>query len=789
MKDILIKDPVCGMAVTESSLYNSTFDQKKHYFCSQKCFNKFTLNPSEYLEKNEINPNNNDESSIVTPSHTNSTQIHTDKAILEDTKFTCPMHPEVIQKSPGNCPKCGMTLEKIVISKQKDEDTGELEYMNNRLVISTVLAIPLFILAMLADLTDNILPSSFSMHTIQIMEFFLATPIVLWGGWNFYVKAYYSVKNKNLNMFTLIGLGVSVAWIFSVIALFFPNIFPLDLQGEGGTVPVYFEAAGVIITLVLLGQVLELRARSKTNVAIKMLLNLVPSKATRINKDNSEEIIDVEDIQLNDILKIKPGEKIPVDGYILDGKSNIDESMITGESIPVEKNLNDKVIGATVNGIGVFLMKATKIGKDTLISQIIEMVAQAQRSRAPIQKLADTVSGYFVPIVVLVSIITSIIWYLFGPEPSIAFAIVNAVAVLIIACPCALGLATPISIMVGTGRGALEGVLIKNAEALEIMEKVDTVVVDKTGTLTVGKPEVTSITTLNHFKENDILKFAAAIEQNSEHPLSEAIIKKAKENELDMLSLTDFEYVVGKGVIGKVNSHSVVLGNIQLIQSLNIELEDAEQKANKLRETGQTVVFIAINGHLSGLISIADPLKASTAKAISDLHDLGINVVMLTGDNKITAQAIANKLSIKNVYSDVLPEDKLLVIKSLQAKGKIVAMAGDGVNDAPALAAANVGIAMGTGTDIAIESAEVTLIKGDLNGILKAYRLSKGTMKNIRQNLFFAFIYNTAGVPIAAGILYPFFGILLSPIIAAAAMSFSSVSVILNALRLKNIKL
>jgi Cu+-exporting ATPase len=700
------------------------------------------------------------------------------------------MHPEIIRDKPGDCPKCGMALEPMgVIDKKEEENTDELDYMTKRFWISTVLAIPLFILAMLADLSENILPSSLSMSTIQYIEFFLATPIVLWGGWNFYVKAYYSVINKSLNMFTLIGLGVIVAWIFSVIALFFPTLFPINLQGEGGTVPVYFEVAGVIITLVLLGQVLELRARSRTNVAIKMLLNLVPSTAIRINNDKTEELIDVEDIQLNDNLKIKPGEKIPVDGIIINGKSIIDESMVTGESIPVEKNLDDKVIGATVNGTGVFIMKATKIGKDTLISQIIEMVAQAQRSRAPIQKLADSVSGYFVPAVVLISFITYIIWYFFGPEPTLAFAIVNAVAVLIIACPCALGLATPISIMVGTGRGALEGVLIKNAEALEIMEKIDTVVVDKTGTLTVGKPQVTTITNLNNFNENEILKFAAAIEQNSEHPLSEAIIKKAKENVIDILEVENFKYITGKGVIGEVDTKIIALGNLKLMQDLNINLDDAVQKANDLRENGQTVIFIAIDNILAGLISIADPIKSSTKEAIDNLHSLGINVVMLTGDNEITAKAVAKKLSIKQVYSDVLPEDKLSVIKDLQSQGKIVAMAGDGINDAPALTAANVGIAMGTGTDIAIESAEITLIKGDLNGIIKAYKLSKGTMKNIRQNLFFAFIYNTAGVPIAAGILYPYFGILLSPIIAAAAMSFSSVSVILNALRLKNIKL
>ena len=781
MNNLNIKDPVCGMNISETSKFSTTNDKKEYYFCSQNCLNKFERNPSQYL---------NEEKNHEHLEHNHLDEPHTHEIIKQNIKYTCPMHPEIIRDKPGDCPKCGMALEPMgVIDKKEEENTDELDYMTKRFWISTVLAIPLFILAMLADLSENILPSSLSMSTIQYIEFFLATPIVLWGGWNFYVKAYYSVINKSLNMFTLIGLGVIVAWIFSVIALFFPTLFPINLQGEGGTVPVYFEVAGVIITLVLLGQVLELRARSRTNVAIKMLLNLVPSTAIRINNDKTEELIDVEDIQLNDNLKIKPGEKIPVDGIIINGKSIIDESMVTGESIPVEKNLDDKVIGATVNGTGVFIMKATKIGKDTLISQIIEMVAQAQRSRAPIQKLADSVSGYFVPAVVLISFITYIIWYFFGPEPTLAFAIVNAVAVLIIACPCALGLATPISIMVGTGRGALEGVLIKNAEALEIMEKIDTVVVDKTGTLTVGKPQVTTITNLNNFNENEILKFAAAIEQNSEHPLSEAIIKKAKENAIDILEVENFKYITGKGVIGEVDTKIIALGNLKLMQDLNINLDDAVQKANDLRENGQTVIFIAIDNILAGLISIADPIKSSTKEAIDNLHSLGINVVMLTGDNEITAKAVAKKLSIKQVYSDVLPEDKLSVIKDLQSQGKIVAMAGDGINDAPALTAANVGIAMGTGTDIAIESAEITLIKGDLNGIIKAYKLSKGTMKNIRQNLFFAFIYNTAGVPIAAGILYPYFGILLSPIIAAAAMSFSSVSVILNALRLKNIKL
>lgn len=778
MYPINIKDPICGMTVKETSKFHKFFNEKEYFFCSQKCLDKFEKNPLEYVDKKE--------SANLEHKHF-SEDTHTKLNL----KYTCPMHPEIIRDSPGDCPKCGMALEPIGVESIKDEEenNSELDAMTKKFWISTILALPLFILAMLADLTQNILPLALTMRHVQYIEFFLATPIVLWGGWSFYIKAYYSVITKSLNMFTLIGLGVSVAWIFSVVALFFPTIFPINLQTQHGVVPVYFEAAGVIVALVLLGQVLELKARSKTNAAIKMLLNLMPSKAIRVNQDNTEELIDVEHIQLQDILKIKPGEKIPVDGLVIKGKSSIDESMITGESIPVEKNIDDKVIGATLNTTGVFFMKATKIGKDTLISQIIEMVAQAQRSRAPIQKLADRVSGYFVPAVVVISILTYIVWYFFGPEPSLAFATVNAVAVLIIACPCALGLATPISIMVGTGRGALEGVLIKNAQALEIMEKIDTVVVDKTGTLTVGKPEITSIIKLNDFEEDDILRFAACVEQNSEHPLSNAIIKKAKEKELDIVNVDNFNYTTGKGITAEVNLKSIALGNLKLMTSLKIAVEDAEKKANDLRQNGQTVIFIAIDNILAGLIAIADPIKSSTKDAIKDLQAHGINVVMLTGDNEITAKAVAKELFIKEVYSDVLPEDKLSVIKKLQAQGKIVAMAGDGINDAPALAAANVGIAMGTGTDVAIESAEITLIKGDLNGILKAYKLSKGTMKNIRQNLFFAFIYNTAGVPIAAGILYPFFGILLSPMIAAAAMSFSSVSVILNALRLKNLPL
>ncbi|MAC82714.1 MAG: copper-translocating P-type ATPase [Arcobacter sp.] len=768
-------DPVCGMKVDKNSQFHYNYRAKQYIFCSKHCMNKFEKSPHEYIKNEKMS------------FHESENNNNINQKANEDTKYTCPMHPEIIRNEPGNCPKCGMALEPIN-SATSNEDNKELIYMTKRFWISAVLAVPLFILAMLADLSKNILSDSLSMITIQYLEFFLATPIVLWGGWSFYVKAVDSIKTKNLNMFTLIGLGVSVAWIYSVIALFFSDIFPSEFKSDVGTVPVYFEAAGVIITLVLLGQVLELKARSKTNEAIKMLLDLVPARAIKIN-NNVEEIIDIEDIQINDILKIKPGEKIPVDGEVIDGNSSIDESMITGEAIPVEKRVQDKVIGATVNGTGVFLMKATKIGKDTLISQIIDMVAQAQRSRAPIQKLADTISSYFVPLVVLIAVLTFIVWYFFGPIPTIAFAIINSVAVLIIACPCALGLATPISIMVGTGQGALNGVLIKDAQALETMEKVNTVVVDKTGTLTLGKPQLMSITTLNGFNEDIILQLAAAIEQNSEHPLSEAIIKRANEKRILIPKIEKFEYITGKGVLGNTSSNSIILGNLKLMQDFSIDINDAQERADILRQNGQTVMFIAIDNIMAGLISVADPIKETAKDVIEELQKKNINVVMLTGDNKMTANAVANKLGIKEIYSDVLPEDKLNVIKELQEKGLIVAMAGDGINDAPALSAANVGISMGTGTDIAIESSDITLIKGDLDGILKAFNLSKATMHNIRQNLIFAFMYNTAGIPIAAGVLYPFFGILLSPVIAAAAMSFSSVSVIFNALRLKRMKL
>ncbi len=699
------------------------------------------------------------------------------------------MHPEIVQDHPGSCPKCGMALEPMTVAADSEEKNEELEDMTRRFKYSIILAIPVFILAMVADLAPSLLPSGLSMQMVQWIEFILATPVVIWGGWPFYVRAIQSVITRNLNMFTLIGLGVSVAWTYSTIALLFPSIFPPVMQMEGGLVDVYFEAAAVITALVLLGQVLELRARSQTNDAIKMLLGLAPNTARIVREDGSEEDIPLEQVKVGDILRVRPGEKIPVDGMVIEGNSSVDESMVTGEPIPVEKNTNDKVIGATVNGTGSILIRAEKIGSDTLLSQIVKMVSEAQRSRAPIQKLADIVAGYFVPVVVLVAVLTMIIWGFWGPEPRLAHAIINAVAVLIIACPCALGLATPMSIMVGTGKGATMGVLIKNAEALETMEKVNVLVVDKTGTLTEGKPKLVSVNTQNDFDPNDMLSLVASLERASEHPLAEAIVNGADDKGLQLFATDNFESITGKGVTGQVNGYSVALGNEKLFTSLDIAPEGLIEQAHEGQNNGQTVMLVAINHQAAGIIGVADPVKETTAKAIRDLHQEGVDVVMLTGDSRKTAEAVASQLNIDRVEAEVLPDQKAAVVKQLQSEGKIVAMAGDGINDAPALAQAHVGIAMGTGTDVAMESAGVTLIKGDLNGIVRARRLSHAVMSNIRQNLFFAFIYNSLGVPVAAGVLYPFFGILLSPIIAATAMSFSSVSVVVNSLRLRNMKL
>ena len=701
--------------------------------------------------------------------------------------YTCPMHPEVRQNGPGNCPKCGMALEPVTIGGEGGNE--EFKAMARRFWTSTALTLPLFLLAMVADMVPAWLPDWLSAHGLQWIEFALATPVVLWGGWPFFVRGWASIRTWNLNMFTLIALGVGVAWVYSVTALFFPEIFPPVMRMEDGSVHVYFEAATVITTLVLLGQVLELRARSRTNAAIQTLLGLAPKTARIVHDDGTEEDVPLTEVKPGNTLRVRPGEKIPVDGTAIDGESSVDESMVTGEPIPVSKLSGSKLIGATVNGTGSLLMRAEKVGSDTLLAQIVHMVSEAQRSRAPIQKLADVVSGYFVPAVVAVAAAAFIAWRVWGPEPRLAHAIVNAVAVLIIACPCALGLATPISIMVGTGRGAMAGVLIKNAEALEIMEKIDTLVVDKTGTLTEGKPTLVTVWAEPGFQEDDIVRMAASLESASEHPLALAIVRGAQAKEIKPVKATAFQSVTGKGVTGEVDGFTVAAGNVKMLEDLGIATGGLSQQADKYRGEGKTVLLVAINGKAAGIIGVADPIKSSTVEAIRDLHAEGIRTVMLTGDSKITAQAVAGTLGIDEVYAEVLPEQKTELIKELQANGHIVAMAGDGINDAPALAQAHVGIAMGTGTDVAIESAGVTLIKGDLRGIVKARRLSRATMRNIRQNLFFAFIYNSAGVPVAAGVLYPFFGILLSPMIAAAAMSFSSVSVIGNSLRLRRVHL
>ncbi|HSG30484.1 MAG TPA: copper-translocating P-type ATPase [Thermodesulfobacteriota bacterium] len=704
-------------------------------------------------------------------------------------KYVCPMHPEVVRDEPGDCPICGMALEKQVVTLGDEEENEELKDMSRRFWVSVILSVPIVIIAMSHLIQSDYLKNLFASKVFQYVELVLATPVVLWCGWPFFVRAYKSVVNKSLNMFTLIGLGVAVAYIYSLIAALFPEIFPPSFRGLGGKVGVYFEAAAVIVTLILLGQVLELKARSQTSSAIKALLGLAPKTAILVKEDGTEEEIPLEHVGPGNRLRVRPGEKVPVDGIIIKGATSVDESMITGEPIPAEKNPGDKVIGATVNGTGSLIIEAERVGAETLLAQIVHMVSEAQRSRAPIQSLADKVSGYFVPIVVLISIITFIVWSIFGPSPAMVYAIINAVAVLIIACPCALGLATPMSIMVATGKGATLGVLFKNAEAIEKLREVDTIVVDKTGTLTLGKPKLVSVRTANTFTDKELLKYAASIEKGSEHPLATAIVEGADERGVGVEEAGQFESITGKGVKGMVSGRRVALGNQKLMDDLGINLEGLLDEAKKLRSEGQTVMFISIDNKPAGFVGVADPIKKTTPRAVSSFHDEGIRVVMLTGDEQVTAKSVADKLGIDEVISGVLPDQKAQKISELQSEGHIVAMAGDGINDAPALAKAEVGIAMGTGTDVAMESAGVTLVKGDLNGIVRAIKLSRYTMRNIKENLFFAFIYNALGVPIAAGVLYPFFGILLSPIIAAAAMSFSSVSVIANALRLKKAKI
>jgi len=696
------------------------------------------------------------------------------------------MHPEIVRDEPGACPICGMALEPRMAGLE-DAPNPELVDMTRRFRIAVVLTIPVFVLGMSDLIPGQPLQQWLPMSTIAWVQLVLATPVVLWAGWPFFVRAWQSIVSRNLNMFTLIGLGVGVGYLFSVIAVIAPGIFPASFRDQHGNVPVYFEAAAVIVTLVLLGQVLELRARSQTGTAIKALLGLAPKTARRVNQNGEEEDIPLNHVHVGDRLRVRPGEKVPVDGVVLEGTSAVDESMITGEPIPVEKHANDRVVGATVNGTGSFVMRAERVGSETLLAQIVQMVTEAQRSRAPIQKLADVVSSYFVPAVVLVAVISFIVWSIWGPEPQMAHGLVNAVAVLIIACPCALGLATPMSIMVATGKAATTGVLFKNAEAIEVMRKVDTLVVDKTGTLTEGKPKLESVVTNGAVDEQTLLRLAASLENSSEHPLAAAIVSGARDRGVQLNPAGKFESLTGRGVVGEVDGHHVALGNHSLLDELKLDPGEMGTQAEALRGGGQTIMFVAIDGKPAGLIGVADPIKQTTPEAVKQLHAEGIRVVMLTGDSRTTAEAVARKLGIDELVAEVLPDQKVEVVKRFQNAGRIVAMAGDGINDAPALAQAHVGIAMGTGTDVAMKSAGVTLVKGDLRAIVRARSLSRATMNNIKQNLFFAFIYNTIGVPIAAGVLYPFFGILLSPMIAAAAMSFSSVSVIANALRLRNV--
>jgi Cu+-exporting ATPase len=764
-----VRDPVCGMSVDPAtSKHRFDHQGETFHFCSAGCRTKFAADPAKYLDKQ-------------------TSQAETPHAELPaGTIYTCPMHPQIRQVGPGTCPICGMALEPEVASLDTAPNP-ELADMTRRFWIGLVLAAPAVVLEMGGHLVGGhgLIDQTLS-NWIQLV---FATPVVLWAGWPFFVRGWQSLLTRNLNMFTLIAMGTGVAYVYSLIGTATPQVFPATFRGHGGAVSVYFEAAAVITVLVLLGQVLELRAREATSGAIKALLQLAPKTARRVGEDGADHEVEIDQLKVGDKLRVRPGDKVPVDGVILEGRSALDESLVTGESMPVTKEAGGKVIAGTLNQSGSFVMRADKVGRDTLLSQIVQMVADAQRSRAPIQRLADQVAGWFVPAVIVAAIMAFAAWAWFGPEPRLAFGMVAAVSVLIIACPCALGLATPMSIMVGVGRGAQAGVLIKNAEALERMEKIDTLVVDKTGTLTEGKPKVVAIAPANGFQDDEILRLAASVERSSEHPLADAIVRAAKERKLDLISVEQFDSPTGKGVTGKVDGKSIALGNSKFLASIGIETRAMEAESERLRADGATVINIAIDGRLAGLFAIADPVKPSTPEALKALAADGIKVIMLTGDNRTTANAVARKLGISDVEAEVLPDQKSAVVSRLQQSGRIAAMAGDGVNDAPALAAAEVGIAMGTGTDVAMESAGITLLKGDLTGIVRARRLSQATMSNIRQNLFFAFIYNAAGIPIAAGVLYPAFGILLSPIIAAAAMALSSVSVVGNALRLRAAKL
>jgi Cu+-exporting ATPase len=757
-----VKDPVCGMEVDpHTTKHRHEHAGRTYYFCSAGCRTKFAADPERYLgEKAPQAP------------------------APEGAIYTCPMHPEVRQVGPGNCPICGMALEPLEVTAEAGPNP-ELADMTRRFWIGLALTLPVIVLEMGGHLTN--LHMLLGRQVSNWLQLLFATPVVLWAGWPFFERGWASLKSRNLNMFTLIALGTGVAWAYSIVATMAPTIFPAGFQAMDGSVAVYFEAAAVITVLVLLGQVLELRARKQTSGAIKALLDLAPKTARRLREDGSDEEVTLDLVLEGDRLRVRPGDRVPVDGEVLEGASAVDESMVTGEALPVEKQPGAKIIGGTLNGRGSFIMSAEKVGKETMLARIVQMVAEAQRSRAPIQRLADQVSGWFVPVVVVIAAFAFIAWWALGPEPSLAYGLIAAVSVLIIACPCALGLATPMSIMVGVGRGAGLGVLIKNAEALERLEKVDTIVVDKTGTLTEGRPKVTTIFPLGDVSEADLLRLAASLERASEHPLAAAIVKAAEERGVALSTTGDFRSITGKGVIGTVESVPVALGNRALMEELKADIGGAAACADELRREGATVMYVAQGGALVGLIAVADPIKASTPAALEALRKEGVHIVMLTGDNRTTAEAVAKRLGIDEVEAEVLPEQKSAVVKRLREQGRVVAMAGDGVNDAPALAAADVGIAMGTGTDVAIESAGVTLVKGDLAAIARARNLSAATMRNIRQNLFFAFVYNALGVPVAAGVLYPVLGILLSPIIAAAAMALSSVSVILNAARLRTV--
>ena len=806
-----VKDLVCGMTIEDKdAVATSTYQGKTYYFCSTSCKENFEKDPGSYAEEKK-----HESTSCPTCSKPDEPHTHSAKAewtcpmhpevrqpgpgacskcgmalepveplpVTSKTEWTCPMHPEIVRDAPGSCPICGMALEPKTISVEEQENP-ELINMTRRFKIGVLLSIPLVYIAM-GSYIPLISPHKFiPMELLKWLELGLATPVVLWGGWPFFVRGWKSIVTWNPNMFTLIGLGVAIAYVYSLIAALLPGMFPAAFRGPNGEIGTYFEAAAVIVTLVLLGQVLELRARGKTGAAIKALLGLAPKTARRV-KEGTEEDVPLDQVHAGDLLRVRPGEKVPVDGTVVEGTSSVDESMITGEPIPVEKHAGDRVVGATVNGTGSLIMRAEKVGSDTLLAQIVRLVSEAQRSRAPIQKLADIIAGYFVQIVVSIAIITFIVWAWVGPEPRFVYALVNAVAVLIIACPCALGLATPVSIMVAMGKGASGGVLFKNAEAIELMRKVDTLVVDKTGTLTVGKPKLIDVVSSDGYDEKSLLLYASSIERGSEHPLAAAIVAGAMEKGVSPKNAESFQSLTGKGVTGTVEGHTVALGNRALLDDLRIDPGGLAAKAENMRKDGQTVMFVVIDGKVAGLLGVADPIKETTAEAVKLLQDDGIRIVILTGDNKTTAGTVAKKLNIDDVVAEVLPGQKAEVVKRLQGEGRFVAMAGDGINDAPALAQSQVGIAMGTGTDVAMESAGVTLVKGDLRGILRARLLSRATMKNIKQNLFFAFVYNALGIPVAAGVLYPFFGILLSPIFAAAAMSFSSVSVIGNALRLR----